>query len=115
MPYEATEVYIDQESYQGFEDVEIPLKYEHQGRGEEGIFGFFGVKEKGIVLVKNVDSETGYFKINMEFETLEDGKHIQTTGGYVQPGETREFTLLYDIDEDVDVKFTYSVNPGKKR
>tara|TARA_Y100000310_G_C20586634_1_gene765759 strand:- start:539 stop:1153 length:615 start_codon:yes stop_codon:yes gene_type:complete len=113
VPYEVTETYSDQEPYQGFKDSIVDLKYSHFGEGRASYSELFNVRYKGIVTVKNVDSETGYFTVEMKFKTL-DGIVMKSTGGYVQSGESREFNIYYDIDVGEDVDFSYNVNPGTK-
>lgn len=116
VPYDVTEDYIEKEPYQGFEDVQVDLKYEHNGYHRESYSDFLntGVRDKGIVNIKNVDSETGYFTVKMYFTTLEDGTKAEQTSGYAQPSETKEFSAYYDIDSGEDVEWRYEVIPGKK-
>ena len=104
---------VGKEPYQGFEDVEVDLKYEHSGDGKANYGELFNVRYKGTVTIKNVDSETGYFKVIMYFRTL-DGTVTRETGGYIQPGEIKEFEIYHDIDLGDDVEFSYNVIPGTK-
>ena len=114
IPYDVTEEYIEKEPYQGFEDVQVDLKYEHNGYHRESYSELFNVRDKGIVNIKNVDTETGYFSVKMYFTTLGDGTTTEHTGGYVQPSETKEFNIYYDIDSGEDVQWRYEVTPGQK-
>lgn len=114
VPYQVTEEYVDREPYQGFEDAQVNLKFEQSGYSRESYSELFNVRYKGIVNIKNVDSETGYFTVKMYFTTLKDGTTSKQTGGYVQPSETKEFDIYYDIDAGEDVQWRYEVIPGQK-
>ncbi|MBW2989125.1 hypothetical protein KY358_02275 [Candidatus Woesearchaeota archaeon] len=115
VPYQATEYYLEREPYQAIEEYNVDLKYQvvesyHRG----SISDPFNYKEKGIIRVKNVDSETGIFKVEMTFTTLDRGRKTLSSTKYIMSGETVEFNQYYDIDLGEDVNFNYRVIPGKK-
>jgi len=107
--------YDSKEEYQGFEDVDVNLKYETMSASSrESYSELFNVRYKGMVNLKNVDDETGHFNVKMTFETLDDGIFKDSIGGYIQPGESKEFEIYYDIDAGEDVDWSYVITPGTK-
>lgn len=115
VPYEAMEYYTEREPYQAIEEYDVDLKYsviEAYHRGS--ISQITNYRVKGIVSVKNVDSETGLFTVKMTFTTLNRDKKTLSSSKYIMPGETVEFNQYYDINLGEDVNFVYQVIPDQK-
>ena len=115
VPYQDTESYIEQEPYQATVEYKVNLKYEVVNNYKETFYeGFLDVWARGIVEVRNVDSETGSFTVKQTFKTLEDGSNDFTSSQYIMPGETKIFTKEYDISAGEDFDVSYVITPPQK-
>ncbi|MAG08159.1 hypothetical protein CMO89_01695 [Candidatus Woesearchaeota archaeon] len=100
--------------YQDTEEYQAPLKYTVMEAYDKGDIRGFDYKVKGIVKIKNVDSETGKFTVKMSFTTLNKGTRTLSSSKYIMPGEVIEFNEYYDVNLGEDVNFDYSIVPGEK-
>lgn len=66
-----------------------------------------GIYQEGIVLLKNMDDEAGWFTVYFNWETLKD-KYADTVRHYIEPDETIEFISQYDTDLGEDTQFMYN-------
>ncbi len=74
-----------------------------------------GIYQEGVVSLKNVDDEAGWFNVIFLWETLRDNQE-DTIRHYINPDETVEFISLYDISlgEDTQFKYNYKSEPITK-
>ena len=70
VPYEVQESYTVQEPYTAYEDIEVPLKYDTIERIKSTTLKGLDVWAYGEVTVRNVDSETGSFRVLQTFSAL---------------------------------------------
>ena len=98
IPYEVIE------EYQYYPKSKIIEGYQEE---KVEIFGK-GIYQRGVVSLKNIDKESGWFTINFLWETLND-KQTDSIRHYINPDEIIEFVSIYDTDLGEDTKFTYNV------
>jgi hypothetical protein len=61
----------------------------------------------GIVQLKNIDNEAGWFTVNFKWETLNDD-YTDSIRHYIEPDETVEFRSDYAVNIGEDNQFTYT-------
>ena len=114
VPYEEQEAYIESEPYQAVEEYQVDMKYEVVGSSKSTTLNGLDVRAKGVVEIRNVDSETGTFSVKQTFKTLNGGTKTLSSYGYIMPGETKEFVELYDVSLGEDFNVNYVITPPKK-
>jgi len=114
VPYEEQEAYEEQEPYDAIEEYQVPLKYEVVSATEDWTSSNFDYYKTLTVNVRNMDSETGLFTVQMFFQTLNDPESMKENTQYIMPGETKVFFAKYDSDLGEDVSTRYTVLPGEK-
>jgi len=114
VPYNEQEVYEVQEPYEAVEEYQVPLKYGVVSATDGSTTSGFNYLKTLTVEVRNVDTETGLFTVQMFFKTLNDGESLKEAKGYIMPGEIKSFYQTYDSDFGEDVGGRYQIIPGKK-
>jgi len=66
-----------------------------------------GVYTEGIVMIKNIDNEAGWFIVTFSWETLNNEKKDKVRH-YIEPDEIIEFKSIYDNNFGEDIKFQYN-------
>ena len=96
------------EEYSYYPEAKVVEGYQE---GKIELFGK-GIYREGIVSLKNIDNDAGWFNVNFFWETLKD-KHKDTIRHYINPDETVEFVSIYntDLGEDTQFKYTYQSEP----
>jgi len=66
-----------------------------------------GIFSEGIINLKNMDNEAGWFVVTFNWKTLNNEKK-DSIRHYIKPDETVEFKSIYDNKLGEDIKFTYN-------
>ena len=114
VPYEVQVAYTEQEPYTANVDEEVKLKYEIIESTTTTTDKGFDIWAVGKVTIRNMDSETGSFKVEQYFSTLNDPKITRTSSQYIMQGESNIFREQVDIDLFEDFSMEYRVYPGTK-
>jgi len=69
----------------------------------------------GIVKLKNIDSEAGWFTVTFNWRTL-NNQYTDTVRHYIEPDKIVEFKSIYDVKtgEDNELKYSYKSDPVSK-
>lgn len=105
----------EKHSYQEYHNINT-LSYTAHKTSEEycGVFG--NSVTKYVVVVKNTDSESGYFTVGFEFKTYSGDVWEEHVMKYLRPGEEEVFTYLdvYGFDYDKNGAWSYTVDAPEK-
>lgn len=108
------EPYTEQEPYQAIEEETVSLKYRVESATAFQTLHGFDVYERGEVVVRNIDDETGAFTVEQTFTTLGDGPTTLRGSYQILSAEAITFSQDYDINAGEDVNWRYNVLPGSK-
>lgn len=100
--------------YQAIEEYKVNLKYEVVNAFKNTFLDGFDIWAKGVVSIRNVDTETDSFTVKQTFSTLNGASKTLSVIHYIMPGETTDFTSTYDINVGEDFNVNYQVIPGTK-
>lgn len=108
-----------QEPYKIIEEVMVPKEYEIElkYRVDEALHReLTKEKEKGKVVITNIDSETGVFTVKQVFKGSVDNVIVAfKTSKQIMPGESVQFIEEFNKNYGEDVFWDYKVIPGKKK
>lgn len=105
VPYQDTETYVD------YLNSEVDY-----ANNQEKIdpFGKW-IYQEGIVSLKNIDNEEGWFTVKFNWRTLND-QEFDEVRHYIEPDESVEFISIFDtsLGEDNEFTYTYISDPVQK-